>query len=78
VSFAILWGPRARFVFYELPRHSAAIVDRSVIRLAETGEGELEWAPPHHRLRAGKYDVARAIDLAARTIAVLRIYRARP
>ncbi len=77
MRFAISWGPAASFVFYELPRHSAALVDRAVIRLAETGEGDLEWSPPYHRLRVGKYDVALAIDFETRTIAVLRIYRAR-
>ncbi len=74
---AIHWAPAALFVFHELPIHSATIVDRAVIRLAYTGEGDLEWDPPYHRLRAGVHDVMLGIDLDARTVTVLRIYRAR-
>jgi len=73
----IVWGPAALSVWYELRPHSAMIVDRAVIRLAQTGEGHLEWDPPHHRLRAGVHDVMLAIDLDAETVTVLRIYRAR-
>jgi hypothetical protein len=74
---SIVWGPAALFVFYSLPMHSATLVDRAVIRLAQTGEGHLEWDPPYHRLRAGVHDVVLAIDLDAKTVTVLRIYRAR-
>ena len=74
---AILWTPAALFVFYDLPMHSATIVDRAVIRLAQTGEGHLERDPPHHRLRAGVHDVMVGIDLEAETVTVLRLYRAR-
>lgn len=77
MSFAILWGPQARFVFYRLPIHSAALADRAVLRYAATGEGELESEPPYYILRAGKHDLMLAIDFEARTITVLRIYRAR-
>ena len=73
----IVWAPAALKVFYDLPPHSAMIVDRAVIRLAETGEGQIESDPPHHRLRAGVHDVMLGIDLAAETVSVLRIYRAR-
>jgi hypothetical protein len=53
------------------------MVDRAVIRPAETGEGHLERVPPHHRLRAGFYDVVLNIDYDNQTITVLWIYRAR-
>jgi hypothetical protein len=77
MSFAIHWDPAALVVFYRLPMHLATIVDRTVIRFAATGEGHLEWVPPHHRLRAGVHDVVLGLDLEARTLTVLRIYRAR-
>lgn len=48
-----------------------------MIRFAEHGEGDLLWDPPYHLLRAGFYDLALSIDVEARTMAVLRIYRAR-
>lgn len=58
--------------------HSAAMVDRAIIRFAETGDGQLEWEPPYYRLRAGMHDALLTIDPEARTLKVLRIYRARP
>jgi hypothetical protein len=39
---AIRWTPAALAVWYELLPHSAMIVDRAVIRFAQTGEGRLE------------------------------------
>ena len=57
--------------------HSATIVDRAVIRFVERGEGQIEWDPPYHRLRAGLYDAMVRIDRQAETFTVLRIYRAR-
>jgi len=78
VSLAARWSPAALFTFYRLPLHSAAIIDRAVIRLVESGEGHLEWVAPYHRLRAGKYEVALSIDREALTVSVLHIYRARP
>jgi hypothetical protein len=77
VRFAILWAPAALYRFYRLPIHSAALADRTMIRFAETGEGHLEWDPPHHLLRAGLHDLVLAIDRAGRTVTVLRIYRVR-
>lgn len=78
MTVAILWDPAALFVFYRLPRSVAERVDGAVIALAERGEGRVEWVAPYHRLRAGKHDVALAIDPLALTITVLHIYRARP
>jgi len=77
VKLTILWHPAARFVFYRLPIHTATLVDRAIIRFAERGEGELEWAPPYHRLRAGLHDMALAIDREKRTVTVVHIFRAR-
>ncbi|MEP7120465.1 MAG: hypothetical protein ABJE95_06140 [Byssovorax sp.] len=48
-----------------------------MIRLAQTGEGPLDWDPPYHLLRAGVHDVVLTIDVDAETVTVLRIYRAR-
>lgn len=78
MTVAVLWDPAALYVFYRLPPAIAAIVDHAVIALAERGEGQLEWVAPYHRLRAGKHDVALAIDEHSLTITVLHIYRARP
>lgn len=75
MTFAIIWDPAALFVFKRLPMHSATLLDRAVIRFAETGEGHIEWVPPYHRLRAGVHDVALTIDIDTRTLTVLRIYR---
>lgn len=77
MSFQIAWDPAALFVFYRLPLHSATLVDRAVIRLAQTGDGQLEWVAPYHRLRAGLYDAVLTIDLDARQITVLRIHHRR-
>jgi hypothetical protein len=74
----IVWGPAALHVFYRLPIHSATMVDRAVIRLAEHGEGHLEWVAPYHRLRVGLFDVYLAIAPEARRVTVLRILRAPP
>lgn len=77
MKFEVLWAPAALYRFYRLPIHSAALVDRAVIRFAERGEGQLDWDPPYHLLRAGFFDIVLAIDRADRTVTVLRIYRAR-
>lgn len=77
MTLSILWTQGALHRFYQLPLHSAALVDRAVIRFAETGEGQLEWDPPHHLLRGGLYDAVLAIDLERRCLTVLRIYRRR-
>lgn len=76
--FTILWDPAALFVFYRLPRPVAERVDGAVIAFADRGEGQIEWVAPYHRLRAGKHDLALAIDRHALTVTVLQIYRARP
>lgn len=75
--FRLIWDFPALATFYRLPLDKAASIDRSVIRFARTGEGELESEPPYHRLRAGAHDAMLTIDVAAETITVLRIYRAR-
>lgn len=77
MSFAIVWHRPALVTLNQLPMHSAMMVDRAVIRFAETGHGHLEWDPPYHRLRAGFHDLILSIDRAARTLTVLRIYRMR-
>lgn len=78
MSYAITWGPAALQTFYRLPMHAAFIVDRAVLRFAATGEGQIEWVAPHHRLRAGVHDLVLHIDRGAKTIDVLFVYRARP
>jgi hypothetical protein len=78
MTFRVIWNWPALAMFYKLPMHSAFMVDRAVVRFAETGTGHIEWVAPHHRLRAGFYDAVLAVDREARTITVLRIYRARP
>lgn len=75
MSYRIIWHFPALAVFYNLPIHSATVLDRAVIRFAERGEGELEWDPPHYRLRAGVHDAILAIDAQAGTVTVLRVYR---
>ncbi len=77
MKFAISWAHPAIVTFYALSIHEATAIDRAVIRFAETGEGELEWDPPHHRLRTGTHDALLALDRHARRLAVLRIYRVR-
>jgi hypothetical protein len=77
VRLAIQWHPRALYVFYELEIVDATAVDRAVLRLAETGQGRLEWVPPYHRLRTPRHEIALSIRRAERTVCVMRIYRAR-
>jgi hypothetical protein len=69
------WHPAALAVFYDLPIHSATLVDRAVIDLATHGRGPLTWVAPYHRLEAGKYEIALAFDQETRTISVIAVYR---
>lgn len=71
----VCWHPAALHVFYRLPIHSATLVDRTVLRFIEHGEGDLEWDAPYYILRAGFFDVILSIDRQERTAAVLHIYR---
>ncbi len=73
----IIWTPPALYVFYELSPHTAMVVDRAVIRFAQTGEGHLSPIAPHHRLRAGVHDAVLDIDVEADTVTVLHLYRMR-
>jgi mRNA-degrading endonuclease RelE of RelBE toxin-antitoxin system len=77
MSYEIAWCHEALWIFYRLPLHSATIVDRTVIRFAATGEGEIGWEAPYHRLRAGQFKVWLAIDFAEQRIVVIHIQRAR-
>ena len=77
MTFRILWNFPAVATFQKLPMHSAFLIDRAVIRFAETCQGEVTKALPYYRLRAGFYDAVLAIDRETRTITVLRIYRGR-
>jgi hypothetical protein len=77
MSFTIHWDPAALFVFYRLRVAAATAVDRAILRWAQTGEGDLEWVAPYHRLRAGRYEVALSINRVRRTVDVIRIYGAR-
>jgi len=61
-SFTLVWDWPALATFYKLPLHTATMIDHAVIRLAESGEGQIEWVAPHHQLRIGFYEVALAID----------------
>jgi mRNA-degrading endonuclease RelE of RelBE toxin-antitoxin system len=73
----IAWSYPALITLYDLPMHSAMLVDRAVIRFAETGEGDVERIPPYYRLRVGMYRVRFTVDLEAGTMNVLFLYRAR-
>lgn len=75
--FEILWDWPALHAFYQLPPHTAYLVDRAVIRFAERGEGQVERVAPYARLRAGHYDVSLVIDEAESTITVIHFHRAR-
>lgn len=77
MSFRVAWAPAALWTFYRLPIHSATVIDRAVICFAETGDGEIQWVAPYHRLRAGVHDVALSIDREARQLTVLYLHRAR-
>lgn len=76
-SLRVLWDWPAKAAFFKLPTHTATIVDRAVVRFAETGDGDVEWVAPHYRLRAGFYDVLINIDFEQGALTVLSIYRAR-
>jgi hypothetical protein len=75
--FSVVWDYPALATFYRLMPEQAAAVDRALIRFAATGEGELEWEPPYHWLRAGAHHAMLVLDFHAQTITVLRIYRVR-
>jgi hypothetical protein len=72
----IRWAPAALWLLYELPLHSATLVDRAVLRFAEKGLGEVFWEAPYFHLRAGLHDVVFTVDREARVLNVLRIHRA--
>jgi hypothetical protein len=76
VKLRIVWNYPALITFYSLRVHEATALDRAVIRFSETGEGQLTWVAPHHRLRAGAFDAILSIQREEREITVLRIYRA--
>ncbi len=76
-AFEVIWDWPALVAFYRLPLHTATIVDRAVIRFASTGEGEIGWEAPYHRLRAGQFKVWLSIDFAEQRIVVIHIQRAR-
>ena len=40
MSFRVVWNFPALVTFYSLPMHSAFMIDRAVVRFAETGEGK--------------------------------------
>lgn len=77
MTFRVLWNFPAVVMFHRLPMHSAFLIDRAVIRFAETGKGEVTWIAPYYRLRAGFYDAVLAVDRETHTLTVLRIYRGR-
>lgn len=71
----IAWNYPALVTLYDLPLHSAMLVDRAVLRFAETGEGDVERIPPYYRLRVGVYRVRFTVDREAGTMNVLFLYR---
>jgi len=73
----IAWNYPALITLYDLHMHSAMLVDRAVIRFAETGEGDVERMPPGYRLRVGVYRVRFVVDREAGTMNVLFLYRVR-
>ncbi|XXX71913.1 hypothetical protein WMF30_30135 [Sorangium sp. So ce134] len=62
MSFRVVWNFPALVTFYSRPMHSAFMIDRAVVRFAETGEVELAWEAPYHLLSAGFHDAVLAID----------------
>lgn len=46
MSYRVIWNFPALVTFYDLPMHSVFMIDRAMIRFAETGEGEV-YDPPH-------------------------------
>lgn len=55
----------------------AAMIDRAVVRYAETREGTIRREPPHDRLVAGAYELSIVVDEDAGTLSVIDLYRAR-
>lgn len=77
MSYRIAWCPPALAVFYELRSHSAMLLDRTVVRYAETGQGELRREDPYLALRGGGYDAIVVLDRRTRTLNVVWIRRHR-
>jgi hypothetical protein len=73
----LTWDFPAQTTWKQLDPADAHVVARAAYRLAEAGEGDLQWEPPYYRLRAGRFDLALALDRRTETICVLHIYRAR-
>ena len=74
---SIEWSPAALVTFYRLSIHSATMIDRAVIQLAETGQGRVHWVAPYYRLYVGSYDLPLVLDRQARSLTVLHIYNVR-
>ena len=53
---------------------TAAAVDAAVIRLARTGEGELQRVGPHHHLRVAGHVVKLRLDRKQLVLYVLGVY----
>ena len=73
----LTWDFPALATWKQLDLEDAYIVARAAVRFAETGEGDLRWAPPYYRLRAGRHDLILAIDHGGGSTCVLHVYRAR-
>jgi hypothetical protein len=71
----IAWDYPALVAFHTLHPHHAMLVDRAIIRFAETGQGQVEWLPPYYRLHVGAFRVRFGVDRESRTMNVLYLYR---
>ncbi len=81
MSLAVVWTPRAEHDLRALPWRAGERVDREVLYLAHTGEGDVTRdrpdAPTLLRLRVRPYAVVFSVDTTASTIYVWRVIRAR-
>lgn len=73
--WSVEWIPAALVAFYKLSVQAATTIDQAIIQFAESGRGHLEWVAPYYRLRIGSFDAPIVLDLKARTITVISIFR---
>jgi len=78
VSLRVIWDAGAQAALLTRKQwRTAAEIDAAVIRLAETGEGDLVAVGPLHHLRVAGHVVELRLDREGGRLLVLDVYRVR-
>jgi mRNA-degrading endonuclease RelE of RelBE toxin-antitoxin system len=79
MNLEVVWGEPAIRALLSIPWRDAERIDAAVMRLAETGLGNVQRLPEDNpltrRLRVGSYRVRLVLDSRAAKLWVVMIYR---